>query len=616
VSTAADLRALVEVAQLSLRNGRLEQAEEKCLQALARDPKNLAALAIGAEVATRLGRTATAIGRLRKLLDLDPGTWEAHNTLCQLLLSVGDTRAAIEVGKRACQVHPTALQLFCTLGQCLIVDWQYSAALDCYDRAIELHREFAPAHHSRGIALRLLGRDSEAEAAFRNAARLAPGSPLPFIHLTKLFLDHGRDAEAAETLATATAATNRNPAWRAHFASGLIEIGLHAQAEEPLRDALGAEPNSADALNMLGKLMQQLGRFSEAIECFEQLVAKYPGEARAYVELAQCRKFREGDRSTMQAMAALLENSRITPAERRQLNYALGKAHDDLGEYEAAFHRYKAANDIAAHEVAPTRVSGDQMHTAFDHLIDTFTPEFFAAHRDVGSLSDAPILILGMIRSGTTLIEQILSSHPKVAAGGELPFLLHRGEFQEASGAVILAESPAVRDAYLQLLDSIRGSKPFVTDKMPDNFRLIGLFHLMFPKGRIVHCRRNPADTCLSIYVTPFRKPISFAHDPELIRDYYREYLRLMAHWEQVLPSECLYNVDYEAVVSNREAEVRKLLEFCGLAWNDACLHHEDRGGAVITPSTWQVRQPIYTSSIGRWEHYAKWLPEFGQISP
>ena len=141
---------------------------------------------------------------------------------------------------------------------------------------------------------------------------------------------------------------------------------------------------------------------------------------------------------------------------------------------------------------------------------------------------------------------------------------------------------------------------------MPDNFRAIGLFHLMFPRGRVVHCRRNPADTCLSIYVTPFYKPINFAHDPTTIVDYYREYIREMGHWAEVLPPDRLYSVDYEAIVTNREMEVRKLLEFCGLEWDEACLHHEDRGGAVVTPSNWQVRQPLYISSIGRWQHYRR----------
>ena len=614
--TANDLLALLELAQFSLRNGRLDQAEEKCLQVLARDPRNLAALSIGAEVASRSGRTTIAIQRFRKLLDQGPAPWEAHNALCQLLLSIGETQEAIEVGKRACQVHSHSPQLFCSLGQCFIVDWQYLAALECYDRAIELHPTFSPPHHSRGIVLRLLARDAEAEVAFRRATQLAPSAPPPLIHLTKLLLDQGRNEEAAETLEAATAAANRNPVWRSHFASGLMEIGLHAQAEQPLRDAIEAEPNSVDALNMLGRLLQQLGRFGEAIDCFELLVEKYPGEARAYFDLVQCRKVREEDRPMMHALTALLENPRITPSEQRQLNYALGKAYDDLGEYEDAFQHYKAANDISAQQVAPFRVPPERLHADFDHLIDLFTPEFFAAHRSVGSNSDEPILILGMIRSGTTLIEQILSSHPKVAAGGELPFLIHRGALQEAPEAVIVADAPALRDGYLQLLHSIGGNKPFITDKMPDNFRMIGLFHMMFPKGRIIHCRRDPADTCLSIYVTPFPKPIFFAHDPEVISGYYREYLRLMAHWEQVLPGNLFYQVDYEAIIASREVEVRKLLDFCGLEWDDACLHHEERGGAVVTPSTWQVRQPIYNSSIGRWEHYRRWLPEFGQIPP
>ena len=404
MASTADYQSLVEQAQLAIRNGRLDQAEDKCVQLLNLEPKSPAALAMAAEVASRSGNTSVAIVRLRALLDLGPGTWEAHNALCQMLLSVGEIREAIEVGRRGCAAHPKSPQLLCGLGQCLIIDWQYGEALDCYDRALALAPSFSPAHHSRGIVLRMLCRDDEAEKAFRRASELEPNAPPPLIHLTKLLLDHGRSAEAEKSIAAATEATNRNPAWRPHFAAGLMEIGLNAQAEGPLRDALAANPGSGEILSTLGHLLQRLGRFPEASSCFEQLIERHPDEVRGYFDLFQCRRVLETDRKTMSTVNDMLAKASLTPAEKRLLNYALGKAHDDLAEYEAAFGYYKAANELSAMAVAGYRIPRERLRADFDRIAAVFTPEFFTANSDIGSASDAPILILGMIRSGTSLV--------------------------------------------------------------------------------------------------------------------------------------------------------------------------------------------------------------------
>ena len=220
-----------------------------------------------------------------------------------------------------------------------------------------------------------------------------------------------------------------------------------------------------------------------------------------------------------------------------------------------------------------------------------------------------------MIRSGTTLMEQIISSHCGVGAGGELPFWIER-----ATGTVDPITGPNAQlikklsDEYLDLLKGISPDTSRVTDKMPTNVMLLGFLHLVFPRAKIIHCRRNPIDTCLSIYVTPFGGKVNFAHDKQNITAYYQQYLRLCAHWRNVLPPEVFIEVDYEDIVHNREPVIRDVIEFCGLKWEDRCLTHEQNDSGINTPSMWQAKQPIYKTSLERWRNYEPWLGELLQL--
>jgi len=213
-------------------------------------------------------------------------------------------------------------------------------------------------------------------------------------------------------------------------------------------------------------------------------------------------------------------------------------------------------------------------------------------------------------------VEQIVSSHPDVAAGGEQSFLTQRyhSVMEPRHGSPHRSEAVTLANNYLDLLKSIGGTKAHVTDKMPHNFYLSGLIHAMFPSARIIHCRRNPVDTCISIYTTRFPEPLNFAHNQEEIVFFYKEYLRIMEHWRRVLPADRFLEVDYEELISDREKVTRRMIEFCGLEWNDACLHHERNPGAIRTPSWWQARQPVYTTSMGRWKNYEPWLGAFKEL--
>jgi hypothetical protein len=248
-----------------------------------------------------------------------------------------------------------------------------------------------------------------------------------------------------------------------------------------------------------------------------------------------------------------------------------------------------------------------------DRIIETYTPEFFARQKRFGCASELPILIVGMPRSGTTLVEQILSSHTNVEAGGELTFWSE--QFPALAEVAPIELGPALtRNLATDYLAVLRGISPAaerVTDKTPGNFQLLGPIHLIFPQARIIHCRRNPIDTCLSIYFTYFGTMKDFTGDRSDIVFFYEQYLRLTAHWRRVLRADRFLEIDYEALVADRERLTRHMIGFCGLDWDEACLRSERNRRVIKTASNWQARQPVYTTSVARWRHYEPWLGEF-----
>ena len=300
------------------------------------------------------------------------------------------------------------------------------------------------------------------------------------------------------------------------------------------------------------------------------------------------------------------------------IQFGLGKAFDDIGEYEQAIRRYNGANALRARSAHFDRAA---IARRYDDLIASYDAEDLASsayRRPLRDEDDVPVFIVGLPRSGTTLAEQILSSHPAVAAGGELQFWRVRAlELRRfVSGAPDPAALSQAADDYFALLRGVGPTAKRVTDKAPLNYEELGLIRLALPGARIVHCRRNPVDTALSIYFTEFASSLGFAFDRGDIVFMYRQYERLMAHWRRILPPDKLLELDYERLVADREAQTRRLVAFAGLEWDDACLEHERNARIVRTASVWQARQPIYTTSVGRWRRYEPWLGELRELLP
>jgi tetratricopeptide (TPR) repeat protein len=386
-------------------------------------------------------------------------------------------------------------------------------------------------------------------------------------------------------------------------------------AEKILRRTLTLEPENAIALDLLGNVLAESGRFSQARETLLQAVARSPLLAGSYYEIARCRRIGPDDAPLVASMQAALAVPGLDAVQRSRVHLALGKAADDLGRYEVAMQHCDAAEALR-NTLTPFDPGG--LANRVDRLIACFTADLWERAPTAAPTGPSPILILGLPRSGTTLVEQIISSHPHVHAAGELPFWIERGTRWEAAIAgdapvadiVAHTRAHAARGAsdYLQRLRGLAPRAGWVTDKMPLNFQWAGLIHAALPHATLIHCRRVPIDTALSIHQTHFNPRMPFPTGGVGLVFYIRAYQRLCEHWRQVLPPKRFIEIDYEDLVGAPEIEIPRLISACGLTWHDACLRPEQNGRVVKTPSKWQARQPIHDTSRGRWRRYEPWL--------
>lgn len=463
------------------------------------------------------------------------------------------------------------------------------------------------------------GRAADAVPVFQDALRLRPDDPAIHDGLGLAYLGARRVSEAVGSFQAAAAARPDLAAYSCHLGSALEGLGRDRAAIEAYEQALRAAPDLDEALVGLGRVLQEIGDFDQASGHLERAIALRPLQTEPYLRLVSGRPVRDGDRPLIGRMEALLDKG-LPQQDCQTLHYALGKAFDNLGEYERAMSHFDRANDSAVTQLrlAGRRFDRKQHAADVDRIIATFTTDFFADHAPVGTSSELPLFVLGMIRSGTTLVEQILSSHPAIGAGGELRFWGEKAPMmsQAARGTLSRAAVRRLSDDYCAQLRGLAPDAALVTDKMPTNFLLIGLIRLVFPRARIIHCRRNPLDTCLSIYLTPYANMTDFAHDRANIVSYYRQYERLMEHWRRLLAPDRFLEIDYERLVADPETVTRQMIAFCGVGWDDRCLRHERNPRLIRTPSKWQARQPVYTGSVARWRRYEPWLREFRELLP
>jgi tetratricopeptide (TPR) repeat protein len=567
------------VAVQHLQAGRLQAAEYVCRQILALEPNHAEAWHLLGIVGGQAGNHQRAAECFSRSLAVRPDWAEAHVNLGNALRQLGKLDEAVPMLRRALQLQTGSAEAHNNLGNALGDQGKLDEAIACYRRALELRPGYANAHYNLANALSQQGKLDEAVACYRRALELQPDFTEAHNNLGNALKDQGRPDEAAACY----------------------------------RLALRLAPDRADLHRNLGHAYRDLGHFDEANREYAAALRLDPGDVKTYYSLSLIHRFTPADPSTLEAIEAAAARDDLPLFERRQLHFALGKAYDDLGQYDRAFSHFHEANELARPDF-----DRSQFVRLVERMEAWFPRSRFAAGGDSGNPSQLPIFIVGMPRSGTTLVEQIIASHPQVYGCGEVvetETMANDLWGDRLAEPVVPPPPPGLEPqrlaqmaaAYLQRRQAVSGNVLRITSKMPTNFLYLGLIALLFPKARVIHCRRDPRDTCLSCYFTDFKKSPPYHHRLEDLGFYYRYYERMMNHWRAVLPLPML-EVQYEELVDRTEELSRQMIDFCGLAWDDRCLRYYENRRPVQTSSVWQVRQPIYTTSINRWKHYVQHL--------
>jgi tetratricopeptide (TPR) repeat protein len=394
----------------------------------------------------------------------------------------------------------------------------------------------------------------------------------------------------------------------------LTELNCFEDARECLEQAISLDVDGKEALQ-IAQRQRPLGLIDDANQNLRRAIRTNPRLVQAYDTLIQNQRTTEDDRGLVEHMEALLADRRLAAIETISLHYALGKAREELGEFQDSAHHLDEANRLTRDlKFGETRFDRDRYAAHVDELIREFLPMARSSIAWSTCQERLPILIVGMMRSGTTLAEQILSSHPAVGAAGEQLFWTRNWRRTLEAGAERSQMVAQLGQEYVQFLGGLCPGVARVTDKMPGNCMFAGLIHAALPQAKIVHMRRNPLDNCLSIWATPNQMPHEGGHVKDEIVFVYRQYLRLMEETRRSIPPERLLEIDYEELVADQEATTRRMLEFCELEWDERCLRPEDNTRTVLTPSAWQVRQPVYRTSVARWRNFEPYLGPFGDL--
>lgn len=484
---------------------------------------------------------------------------------------------------------------------------QLEQALAAYQQAVQIDRRFGEAYNNLGNVLKDQGNWKDAFSAYKKALRVLPDHPMILSNIGHALLNDGQRALAVHFLEKAIKA---DPA----FADAYVNLGNALRHSEPqraikaFRKALHINPQLPEAYNNLAALLEELGQNDEAAKALGDAIRLRPDFGEAHRHLANLERH-TGVTGHVRQMAGLFDDPGTRDHDRVQLGFGLGKAYEEIGDHAEAMRYWKEANRLHRQGLA---FSLQQQREYFQVIEEAFDATRLAGEGS-GIADQTPIFILGMPRSGTSLVEQILASHPQVFGAGELEYLSKELDARCAalsaggSGDCLSRLQPKdlrhIGSAYLKQLRTHDRQARFVTDKLPHNFLHIGLIRLALPGARIIHCVRDPVDTCLSIYKNYFTGHHPYAYDQSELGGYYRLYQRLMAHWRSV-SGDAIHEVCYEQLIADQASQTRALLAYCDLPWDVHCLSFEKNRRRVATSSSAQVRRPIYADSVELWKRY------------
>lgn len=588
-----------------------------------------------------------ALSYYQRICDIDANDATSWWMLGNVNGWMGKMKDAETAFHKALALQPDYADAHCSLGNSLYAQGKAEEAVECYNTALRLNPDHSEARINLGTALHYLGRSDEAEASYRSSLTQRPAA-MTYYNLANTQFRQGKAAEAIENYEEALEMQPDLFPARNNLGNVMMSLGRFEDAMSHYRQALELKPdfalghyNMGNILELQGRLegalasyqealrhkpghvkaaagqasvLEKLGRYQEAIDVLEPLLEQggdEPGIAIAFAAL--CRHMGRCDEAVAMTKR-LLECMDGSVAWRKHeyvaLHFCLGRLLDAQGQYDEAFGYYQRGNQLKG-----LHFDRQRHERLIDSLITTYSREFVqgAARADLGS--DRPVFILGMPRSGTSLVEQIMASHPAVFGGGELQHIPRMAAslpgrlktetpFPQCVTALTAEVCNQVAQEYLDYLAELSPDARHVTDKMPSNFLYLGLISQLFPRARVIHCVRDPMDTCLSCYFQDLvGTENTYCYDLEDLGVYYRQYQRLMAHWREVLDIPIL-EVGYEALVGDQEQQTRALLEFCGLEWDERCLRFNETRRFAATASYDQVRQPLYNQSVERWRHY------------
>ena len=668
--------ALHQLAELSNHTGRAGEAAQLITRALTLQPDSAAAYNTLGTALLAQRQTEEAIACYRRAIAARPDLVEAYSNLGTALLSLQRPQEAVEQFESALAMRPQLAELHNNLGSALAALDRHDEAIACYRRALDRRADFAEAHCNLGISLTALGRAEQAIVAFNEAIGVrglyadaylgladalrrtdGPAAAIPqlqtalairpdadtFNNLGHALAELERHAEAVVQFEKALSLRPDLAAAYNNLGNSLAALRKYAAAQSCYRRALAIQPGFAEAhgnlgntlaaLNQpeqaaasfeaalalnpdlpdvhhnLGSALRALGRLAESERAYERAIALAPQRAELYRGFAESKRLTAGDPLLIAMERLARDMSGLSPQALIELHFGLAKAYDDIGRYDDAFAHLRQGNALKRQAV-----DYDEAETVgrLRRIAELFTPEVMHRHRGCGDPAPEPVFIIGMPRSGTTLVEQILASHPNVFGAGELMNFAQavRDDFPEFPEGVSALGDERFREIGAGYTAGVRTLAPtaHITDKMPSNFRFAGLIHLSLPNARIIHVRRDPIDTCLSCFFKIFTGNQPFAYDLQELGRFYRAYATLMAHWRNVIPTAAMLEVNYEDLVTDLEKHARHIVGHCRLEWDASCLTFYRTSRPVNTGSAVQVRQPIYRSAVGRWRNYQNWL--------
>jgi tetratricopeptide (TPR) repeat protein len=562
-----------------------------------------------------LKRFEEALASYDKAIALNPDYADAHSNRGNSLKELDRLEEALASYENVLALRPNAEDYF-NRGVALHQLGRTKEALASFERAITLRPAYAEAHYNRGVALKKLERVGEALVSYDRTIALKPDFSEAYSNRGLILQELGR---AEEALASCDRAIELRPDLAEAYANrglALFDLDRIEEAIGSCDRAIALKPNMANACNNMGCILNALGRLDEAQALFLKAIEIDAANASGYFNLADSKKFAPEDPylTTMEKLVSKPEG--LAKADRVKLDFALAKAYADLKDQRRSFQHLLTGN---AGKRATIFYDEPKTFEMFGSTETTFTPELIAAKFGGGDASRRPIFILGMPRSGTTLVEQILASHPLVHGAGELETLNRialnpgstKGQSINYPGYIPIldgAQLASIGEQYLAAIARRAPESERVTDKMPSNFFFIGLIHLALPNAKIIHTIRDPLDTCISCFSKLFTHGQYFTYDLGELGRYYKRYERLMEHWRSVLPPGRMLDVQYEDVVADLETQARRILAYCELPWDDRCLSFHETERPVRTASVTQVRQPIYKSAVGRWRDYEEFL--------